>query len=45
MEVSMQEIDPMLDVFIFETQQLLETLEETLLQSEKEKSMTAEHIN
>ena len=41
----MQEQDPMLDVFIFETQQLLETLEETLLQSEKEKSMTAEHIN
>ena len=40
-----KELDPMLDVFIFETQQLLETLEETLLQSEKEKSMTAEHIN
>ena len=41
----MSELDPMLDVFIFETQQLLETLEETLLQSEKEKSLTAEHIN
>ena len=41
----MQAQDPMLDVFIFETQQLLETLEETLLQSEKEKSLTAEHIN
>ena len=41
----MREIDPMLDVFIFETQQLLETLEETLLQSEKDKDLTAEHIN
>jgi len=41
----MRELDPMLDVFIFETQQLLETLEETLLQSEKEKDLTAEHIN
>jgi len=35
----------MLDVFIFETQQLLEALEDTLLQSEKAKSMTDEHIN
>jgi len=35
----------MLDVFIFETQQLLESLEETLLQSEKQKDLTAEHIN
>jgi two-component system chemotaxis sensor kinase CheA len=35
----------MLDVFIFETQQLLESLEETLLQSEKEKSLNEEHIN
>ena len=41
----MRELDPMLDVFIFETQQLLEALEETLLQSEKAKSMTDEHIN
>ena len=41
----MREIDPMLDVFIFETQQLLETLEETLLQSEKAKSLAVEHIN
>ena len=41
----MRELDPMLDVFIFETQQLLESLEETLLQSEKEKSLTGEHIN
>ena len=41
----MREIDPMLDVFIFETQQLLESLEETLLQSEKQKDLTAEHIN
>ncbi|MDR0491426.1 MAG: chemotaxis protein CheA [Oscillospiraceae bacterium] len=41
----MHEQDPMLDVFIFETQQLLETLEETLLQSEKEKALTGEHIN
>ena len=35
----------MLDVFIFETQQLLETLEETLLQSEKERELADEHIN
>ena len=41
----MREQDPMLDVFIFETQQLLETLEETLLQSEKEKALTEGHIN
>jgi len=41
----MREQDPMLEVFIFETQQLLESLEETLLQSEKEKSLTDEHIN
>jgi len=41
----MREIDPMLDVFIFETQQLLESLEETLLQSEKDQALTAEHIN
>ena len=41
----MIEQDHMLDVFIFETQQLLETLEETLLQSEKEKSLTEDHIN
>ena len=41
----MREIDPMLDVFIFETQTLLETLEETLLQSEKNEDLTAEHIN
>jgi len=41
----MRELDPMLDVFIFETQQLLETLEETLLLSEKDKDLTAEHIN
>jgi len=41
----MRELDPMLDVFIFETQQLLESLEETLLLSEKDKDLTAEHIN
>jgi len=41
----MRELDPMLDVFIFETQTLLESLEETMLQSEKNKDMTAEHIN
>jgi len=41
----MRELDPMLDVFIFETQQLLETLEETLLQSEKQKDLTSDHIN
>ena len=41
----MREQDPMLEVFIFETQQLLESLEETLLQSEKEKAFADEHIN
>jgi len=41
----MRELDPMLDVFIFETQQLLESLEETLLQSEKDQHLTVEHIN
>ena len=41
----MREIDPMLDVFIFETQQLLESLEDTLLQSERDKSLSSEHIN
>ena len=41
----MFEQDPMFDVFIFETQQLLESLEETLLQSEKEHTLTEEHIN
>ena len=41
----MRELDPMLDVFIFETQQLLETLEEILLQSEKDKDLTDDHIN
>ena len=41
----MREKDPMFDVFIFETQQLLESLEETLLQSEKEKSLSGDHIN
>jgi len=41
----MRELDPMIDVFIFETQQLLETLEETLLQSEKQKDLTSDHIN
>ena len=35
----------MLDVFIFETTQLLENLEETLLQSEKMKDLTHEHID
>ena len=40
----MREIDPMLDVFIFESSQLLESLEEILLQSEKTKELTSEHI-
>ena len=38
-------LDPMLDVFIFETQQLLESLEDVLLQSEKDKALTEDHIN
>ena len=43
--IEMRELDPMLDVFIFETQQLLESLEETLLQSEKDKHLAEDHIN
>jgi len=41
----MREIDPMLDVFIFESAQLLESLEETLLLSEKDNELTQEHID
>lgn len=41
----MNEQDPMLEVFIFESQQLLETLEDTLLQGEKEHRLNDEQIN
>jgi len=41
----MREIDPMLDVFIFESSQLLESLEETMLQAEKNKTLSHEQID
>lgn len=39
------EQDPMIEVFIYENQQLLETLEEILLQGEKQRSLNSEQIN
>ena len=41
----MQEQDPLVEIFIFECQQLLETLEETLLAGEKEHFLNDEQIN
>lgn len=41
----MQNQDPMIEVFIFESQQLLETLEGTLLQGEKQQNLNDEQIN
>ena len=41
----MQEQDPLVEIFIFECQQLLETLEETLLVGEKEHYLNDEQIN
>ncbi|MCL1829564.1 MAG: chemotaxis protein CheA [Oscillospiraceae bacterium] len=41
----MKDKDPMLEIFIFESQQLLETLEETLLEGEKEHCLNDEQIN
>lgn len=37
--------DPMIDIFIYETRQLLETLEDILLAGEKEHQLNEEHIN
>ena len=37
--------DPMIDVYIFEARQLLETLEDILLEGEKEHQLTDEQIN
>ena len=37
--------DPILEVFIFETNQLIDTLEEILLEGEKSKGLTKEAIN
>ncbi|MFA9465536.1 MAG: chemotaxis protein CheW [Velocimicrobium sp.] len=37
--------EPMLDMFIFETSQLIEQLEQSILNSEKESAFTAEAIN
>ena len=37
--------DPMLEIFIFETQQLLETLEDLLLEGEKQHRLTDEQVN
>lgn len=41
----MNEQDSMLEIFIFESQQLLETLEDTLLEGEKEHRLNDEQIN
>lgn len=41
----MNEQDSMVEVFIFESQQLLETLEDTLLQGEKENCLNDEQVN
>ncbi|NTV91318.1 MAG: chemotaxis protein CheA, partial [Clostridiales bacterium] len=38
-------LEPMLELFIFETSQLMEQLEDILLSSEKEASMTKDQIN
>ena len=37
--------DPMIEVFIYENQQLLEKLEDILLQGEKQRSLNSEQIN
>ncbi|NLT57730.1 MAG: chemotaxis protein CheA [Clostridiales bacterium] len=37
--------DPMLEVYLYESEQLLETLESTLLQGEKDRSLEDEQIN
>ena len=37
--------DPMIDIYIFEARQLLETLEDILLEGEKEHRLTEEQIN
>ncbi|MCL1975932.1 MAG: chemotaxis protein CheA [Firmicutes bacterium] len=37
--------DPMIDIYIYEAQQLLETLEDILLEGEKEHRLTDEQIN
>ena len=39
------ERDPLLDVFIFETNQLLEQLEDIMLEVEKDDTISEEHIN
>ncbi len=40
----MREQDSMLEVFIYESQQLLESLEEVLLQGEKEHILTTSRL-
>ena len=37
--------ESMLDVYIYETQQLLEALENTLFEGESEKALGSDHIN
>ena len=37
--------DPLIEIFIFETQQLLETLEDILLEGEKQHRLTDEQVN
>ncbi len=41
----MSQIDPMIEVFVFENQQLLDTLENVLLEGEREHALNAEQIN
>lgn len=41
----MQNQDPMLEIFIFESEQLLETLEDTLLEGEKQQCLDDEQVN
>ena len=37
--------ESMLDVYIYETQQLLESLENTLFEGESQKALNSDHIN
>ena len=41
----MAEMDPMLEIYIYENQQLLDRMEEILLHAEKEHSLTGDQIN
>ena len=41
----MSQVDPMLDIFVFESQQLLEKLEDVLLEGEKAHQLNEEQVN